>query len=65
VKQKIAQELSNIPARLPRLRPAKVVITDEPLVLVETRRDLAKQSFGFQTASVATSAQTESSSANA
>lgn len=65
VKQKIAQELSNIPARLPRLRPAKVVITDEPLVLVETRRDLAKQSFGFQTASVATPAQTESSSANA
>jgi ribonuclease E len=65
VKQKIAQELANIPARLPRSRPAKVIITDEPLVLVETRRDLAKQSFGFQGASVATLAHTESSSANA
>ena len=65
VQQKIAQELANLPARTPRVRPAAVKISDEPLVLVETRRDLANVSFGFQSAAVATPVHTESSSANA
>lgn len=65
VQQKIAQELANLPARTPRVRPAAVKISDEPLVLVETRRDLANVSFGFQSAAVVTPVHTESSSANA
>lgn len=60
--QKIALELANIPAFSPRLRPTPVVMSDEPLVLVETRRDLARQSFAFQTTPVAS---IESSSAKA
>ena len=30
------------PVRVPRERPAPIVLTDEPLVLVETRRDLSQ-----------------------
>ena len=38
---KIAQELAAAPARIPRERPAPVVLDTQPLVLVETRKDLA------------------------
>ena len=31
-----------LPVRIPRERPATIVMTDEPLVLVETKRDLSQ-----------------------
>lgn len=35
------------PVHVPRERPAAVQISDEPLVLVETRRDLASMQLPF------------------
>lgn len=50
--QRIAAELAQQAPLIPRERPAPVVISNEPLVLVETRKDLAQlqsQLFGAQT----------------
>ena len=50
---RIAAELAQQAPRVPRERPAPVVISSEPLVLVETRKDLAQvqaQLFGGQSA---------------
>lgn len=54
--EKIAQEHAQRPARIVRERPAPVVISNEPLVLVETRKDLATmtvQLFGAHAAEAA------------
>lgn len=44
----IAAEVA--PARVPRERPPAVVLDDVPLVLVETRRDLAGMKLPFENA---------------
>ena len=49
--QRIAAELAQQAPRTPRERPAPVAISNEPLVLVETRKDMAQlqaQLFGSQ-----------------